>query len=641
MKSICILLLICGCCAVVQGQQTTPRKIAFVYGTGGSSTIKLINEDASGLVQLTPDGYSDRSPSWSPDGTQIALQSNRFGGTDNIYRMNADGTGMVPLTSSQFPSSNTDPAWSPDGTRILFVSNQGSERRREIWIMNAGGSDLMKLTTNVQLGSDSQGAVYSQDLSPAWSPDGAKIVFSSTRDGLANPEIYLMNADGTNQVRLTNSLAEDRDPVWSRDGLRITYRSSGAGRSGIYEINVDGSDDHRLTGSGSEPDWSPDGEKVALTDVDPMTSFFAIYLMNSDGSNRIRLTNTGNVDAYFPVWQTVGGPAPPPPPAGPLFTVAGRVVDTSLFPTSPGVPGVMITLSGTTSGVAITDSNGNFSFGNLPENGDFVLTPSNPDWGLYPASRSFSTNPPYIGFVGRTLTVQFDASPIFEQFITSPYIGTEGSSVIVTVERVGFLNGTSTINYASSDGTAMAGEDYTPTSGTLRFNPGESLKSFTIALIYDKKLEADESINLTLMNPTGSTARGRQTAIVNISDPFPLLITQQNPALAAALNSETEVAGPFARTTNFLSHDHATRIALFAEFVDLVPGENVDAVVVTAIDALQTSYNLPVEFVGTVPGLDWMNQINAIIPSNLPSGDLQVRITFRGKGSNLARITIR
>jgi len=637
---ICVFLTFFGA-SIVANSQSTARKIAFTYGSS-SSRISVINEDGSGFVHLTADGHNDRNPSWSPDGTEIVFETNRFGGSFNIFRMKADGTGLVPLTNSLYPVNNLDPAWSPDGTKISFTSNRDGTRRSEIWVMNADGTNLIKLTTNVQLGSDSFGPIYGQDFTPAWSPDGTKIAFSSTHDGLANPEIYSMNADGSNQVRLTNSPAEDKEPVWSHDGLRIAFLSQGAGRSGIYEIDATGANDHRITDSGSHPDWSPDGQRLAVADFDPSaSSALAIYLMNSDGSNRVRVTNTGTVDSWTPTWQTLGGPAPPPPPGTPVYTVTGRVIDTSIVPSGQGVPGVTMRLSGTTSAVATTDANGGFFFGNLPENGNFTLTPSSSNWGLYPTSRSFSTSPPLIGFVGRNLDVQFDAFPIFLQFTSASYSGTEGSSVTVTVERVGFLTGTSTINYSTSDGTAVAGSDYVATSGMLQFNPFESQKSFSIPIIYDRTLEPVETINLTLSNPTGSIARGRQTASITISDPPPFLITQTSSSLAAALNAELWLRDPFPlTTTSFLGQNRPTRVALFARFVDLLPSEDISAVSVSAFDSLQVTYDLPVEFVGPVPGVDWLTQVNVRLPSNLHSGDLFVTVRLRGLTSNAASIRI-
>ena len=86
----------------------------------------------------------------------------------------------------------------------------------------------------------------SSDFYPAWSPDGTKIAFTSDRDGI--PKIYVMNADGTNQTRITDNPASDEAPAWSPDGSKIAFTSDRDGNPEIYVMNADGTDQTRLTG---------------------------------------------------------------------------------------------------------------------------------------------------------------------------------------------------------------------------------------------------------------------------------------------------------------------------------------------------------------------------------------------------------
>jgi TolB protein len=110
--------------------------------------------------------------------------------------MNADGSGQTRLTNNQ--ADDHQPDWSPDGARIAFSSSV-QDQNKEIYVMNADGTNTIRLTSD-------PGA----DLDPAWSPNGEKIVFS--RDG--GSEIYVMNADGTGQTNLTNNPASDALPDW-------------------------------------------------------------------------------------------------------------------------------------------------------------------------------------------------------------------------------------------------------------------------------------------------------------------------------------------------------------------------------------------------------------------------------------------
>ena len=119
----------------------------------------------------------------------------------------------------------------------------------------------------------------------------SRIAFVSGRDG--NSEIYVMNADGTEQKNLTNNPAWDWYPSWSADGNKIAFVSHNrGGNGGIYVMNADGSGQTRLTNnpaSNDTPSWSPDGERIAVAsdrDGNP-----EIYIMNADGTEQTRLIN--------------------------------------------------------------------------------------------------------------------------------------------------------------------------------------------------------------------------------------------------------------------------------------------------------------------------------------------------------------
>ena len=158
-----------------------------------------MNADGSGVTPLTDNEDDDYSPDWSPDGRRIAFQAVSYGdcllftffcsgGGSEIHVMNADGSGVAPLTNGSVP------AWSPDGRRIAFTSSRDGDPA--IYVMNANGSEVMQLTDN-----------SAGDYEPAWSPDGKRIAFTSFRSWYVG--IYVMNADGSGVTRLTNNDVSD------------------------------------------------------------------------------------------------------------------------------------------------------------------------------------------------------------------------------------------------------------------------------------------------------------------------------------------------------------------------------------------------------------------------------------------------
>ena len=124
-------------------------------------------------------------------------------------------------------------------------------------------------------------------------PAAGRIAFTSTRDG--NGEIYIMNADGSNVTRLTNNPANDDRPIWSPGGKPIAFVSDRDGNLEIYVMSADGSNQTRLTNHPARdvyPVWSPDGTRIMF--VSNRDGAFEIYVMNTDGSNVVRITRTGN-----------------------------------------------------------------------------------------------------------------------------------------------------------------------------------------------------------------------------------------------------------------------------------------------------------------------------------------------------------
>jgi hypothetical protein len=227
-------------------------------------------------------------PSWSPDGSQIAFVSDRDGSQD-IWVMDSDGSNPVNLTHE--PAKDYSPAWSPDGDWIAFASVRDAPYW-EIYAMRPDGSDVQRLTWWED----------ASDWSPAWSPDGTRLAFASKRDG--NWEIYTMDRNGSNLVRLTDDPADDTNPAWSPDGSRIAFESTRAGYTDVFVLPAAGGSAQNLSNlawaTDLGPTWSPDGGRIAFySDRD---GDWDVYVMASDGSGVAKLTGDTTND-QLPAWR--------------------------------------------------------------------------------------------------------------------------------------------------------------------------------------------------------------------------------------------------------------------------------------------------------------------------------------------------
>lgn len=334
-----------------------------VTGVGAGTATITVSEagtNISGTTTVTVSG-SQLGPqlvSFSSDrnGVQITLPTGQLSKTLDVYTMHTDGTSVVQLTHNDQGGSSQDGSFSPDGTHIAFSSDRDDPNHvyTHIYTMLTNGTGVTRLTD-----------LQAIDVNPRVSPDGTKILFASDRNDPSptNPaathyEIYVMNADGTNVTRLTNTptTVTNFDPEWSPDGTHVLFSSDASDTTGnTYDIWVMGSDSSSPTqlthlGTGStanpilsrRPVWSPDGTHIAFqslrngaTDILYMTStgqnvvdlsnntvgvsdgepaftpdstriFFRstrsgssnIWVMNTDGTNKANLTNDSSTDRY-------------------------------------------------------------------------------------------------------------------------------------------------------------------------------------------------------------------------------------------------------------------------------------------------------------------------------------------------------
>lgn len=218
-----------------------------------AETVGQVSDDTFELWTMNPDGsgkailYANGTPEdiprgVHPDGSQIVVQSNETGNNE-IFKMNADGTGKVNLTNH--PASDAWPRWSADGTRIFFHSNRAGNF--DIWSMDPFGGNLVNLTA---------GSTVS-DNTVEVSPDGQKLAFTRALPG-GNSEIFTMNVDGSNPVNMTNSPGFDSIVTWSPDGTTLIWTSFRTGDFEVFSMPATGGPATQLTfapGFDGRCDW--------------------------------------------------------------------------------------------------------------------------------------------------------------------------------------------------------------------------------------------------------------------------------------------------------------------------------------------------------------------------------------------------
>jgi Tol biopolymer transport system component len=406
------VLLVCGS---INGQ-TNSGKLIFVDDSG---RLLLINADGTGQTILTTGNtIRDNNPEYSPDGSKIAFDRTPSSGQTDIFVMNADGTNPHAVTSggpltAPDTNVNSDPTWSPDGTKLAFISNRDGKNKLEVWVVNVDGSGLIKLTTNIQLSTDSGGPVYGHDLGPSWSPDGTRIAFASGRDSLSNTELYVMNSDGSNQTRFTNNTNDDRYPTWSPDSQRIAFYRNGSSTTGINVMNRDGSNEVNVMHDGFIPAWSPDGTRFAFQRLDPSIGYkSALFIMNADGSNPVEITNN-TFNSFAQAW------APTSSAPIPTSIISGHVLDGSGMPIS----GATLNLTGTLGRSTQSDSTGAYAFAGLPV-GNYRIDISKSGFGFLPPSMDFTS-------LSTDQTANFTAFVAFS--ISGQVSGLGGNSIFVTL----------------------------------------------------------------------------------------------------------------------------------------------------------------------------------------------------------------
>ena len=264
------------------------RKIAFESLREGCPGIWGMNVDGSDIRKLSIGEYQatrcNHFPTWSRDGSRIAFVTSREGKW-SMYVMNADGTNPRNVAPSLDDAGGffSPATWSPDGRLAFEVrSNQATP---QAYVVNSDGTN--------------PGFLFGRtgDHSPSWSPDGSKVAF--IRNTGTGSSLFVMNADGSNVRRLTDHPGQDvfwwgffpNDyDRWSPDGRRIVFSNVIDNRAELRVVDADGTNNVRLTTYNAEFNgWAPDGRVTFSSNVNGSQDLF---LINRDGTGRVNLTNT-------------------------------------------------------------------------------------------------------------------------------------------------------------------------------------------------------------------------------------------------------------------------------------------------------------------------------------------------------------
>jgi TolB protein len=258
-------------------------KLFFVRAGAGGKEIWQMDYDGANQHAVTHLGAISLSPRISPDGTRLAFASTAKGSWD-ILMWSFDLNRLVAFP--RFGGTNLSPAWSSDGSKLALSSSRNGDP--EIYTVDAGtGADIKRIT-----------AYKGPDVSPVWNPKtNAQIAWVSGRSGL--PEIWMMNADGTNPQRVTNE-GYAVSPSWSPNGQYLTFawfRHYGPGAPGaqdIYAYEIATGRFAQLTHNGGRndfPSWSPDDRHIVFQSN--ASGSDQIWTMLADGSQQKQLTFTG------------------------------------------------------------------------------------------------------------------------------------------------------------------------------------------------------------------------------------------------------------------------------------------------------------------------------------------------------------
>ncbi|MEM7111315.1 MAG: carboxypeptidase regulatory-like domain-containing protein [Chloroflexota bacterium] len=390
---------------------------------------RLLNDDFD-IYQQTETGETAVSlvenaatPAWSPDGSQLLFS--RWQG-DNYEVFLRDANGVIHNLSNH-PSHDFHPAWHPNGQSILFASDR-ADGLFQIYQMDVAGGNVQRIG-NVS---------GNHTLFPQMSPDGSRISYmrASILDIPCswNWDIWLMNADGSGERRITNYFRADVFARWAPNGGELVYASCGAFAYDLYQRNPDSGAEIQLTDTLLDSEWlgvyTPAGEKLAYASSAPGDS--QIFMQSAGGGDVVQVTNVAG-EVTWPSWRP---------------TTAGGSIISGQVTAFGGQPLTGVSVTNGEGQTAVTDDNGIYRFTGLAD-GDYTITAQHDSYQFDPASHAIIVPPNAVGraFMGKDCEDATAETPVL---LVTGWSGSESDSLyrdqqlqymIASLREAGYVEG--------------------------------------------------------------------------------------------------------------------------------------------------------------------------------------------------------
>jgi len=310
--------------AFVRGSLSPAEDLLMIANADGTGEQKLVNHKSSTLYPSSRDLRSAWGPAWSPDGKTIVvgMRASETGAAErDLFAVNVNDGSENQFTTMRW-SSIGQIAWLSDGSALIVAaSEQSSPALHQIWHVSYNNGQARKITNDannyigISLTADSGAiaTIQSEQLTNIWleqmgEPASAKQISTNNRDGLAglswtpdgrivytsrsngNPDVWIMNADGSQQKQLTSDAAIDDRPCVTADGRYILFHSNRMGMSHVWRMDMDGGNTQQLTSGSHEvrPRSTPDSQSVFF--AADTSGQYNIWKVSIQGGQAVRLT---------------------------------------------------------------------------------------------------------------------------------------------------------------------------------------------------------------------------------------------------------------------------------------------------------------------------------------------------------------